>query len=113
MQKPSREQRITLRIASTTLPLRVPSTEEASYRNGAEDLNLTLGIYRRRFPLEQEQGDNLHLTMAAIDVAYRCERWRQEAQTRDLIDQIDRLSKQAEELYLKHRYLLESLQLTD
>lgn len=107
MHDPAREQRITLRVQDTKLALRVRVTEEAHYRRATEDLNHTYGLFRQRYILPEATAHTTCLTMAAIDVAYRGQKWRAEALTRDLAQELELLAVQAEQVYLKHRNLLE------
>ena len=108
--KPERLQRITLHIQDQTLALHVPLHRESSYRHGAEELNLTIGLYRQRFPLQGNMPQETHLTMAAIDIACRADLWRREASTRDLNRHLESLSSQVEELCLKHELQLARIQ---
>lgn len=104
-----RQQRISLSVQDITVALRVPAREEANYRRAAEELRLTLGLYRTRFPLVGEDADRTHLVMAAIDVAYRSERFKQEADARGIAPRLDALRVEAEELWLEHQSILNRL----
>lgn len=109
MPETVRKQRITLQVQDIKLPLRVLSTEEAYYRQGVEDLNHTFGLYRQRYPLPEANAKETYLAMAAIDLAYRSQRWRAEAQTRHLREELQALSDDAERVYREHKTLLEHL----
>lgn len=104
--KAERQQRITLHVQGQTLTLHVPASSESYYRHGTEELNLTIGLYRQRFPLQGNMPEETHLTMAAIDIAYRAELWRREASTRDLTLHVESLSTQIEQLCQRHELLL-------
>lgn len=109
-KKEERTHNINLRVMDIALPLRVLSTEEADYRRGAEELNLTLSLYRDRFPLQEGQPESLHLAMAAVDVARRWSVWKRSATTRDLEERLRSLAERSERTWIDHQSLLHSLE---
>lgn len=104
-----REQRISLRIEGQTLLLRVPATEEANYRRGAEELNLTLERYRQRYHGDGSISSIQFLAMAAVDVAYRSELWKAAAAREQLGERLEALAQRAENTWAEHQYHLEQL----
>lgn len=109
-KKEERTHNINLRVQDISLPLRVLSTEEADYRRGAEELNLTLSLYRERFPLQEGQPASMHLAMAAVDVARRWSVWKRSATTRNLEERLSSLAERSERVWIDHQSLLHSLQ---
>lgn len=106
MSDSQRKQRITLRVQDLTLALTVPSTEEANYRLGADELGRTINEYRRRVSNESDPNAKLHLAMAAIDVAYRGQLWREAAGRDGLGERLATLAGRAESLWVEHQKLL-------
>lgn len=112
MSDSPRMQRITLRVQDLTLALTVPATEEANYRRGADELGHTISEYRRRIDDEADPNAKLHLAMAAIDVAYRSQLWREAAGRDGLGERLELLAKRAEVLWLEHQQALTQLKQT-
>lgn len=109
MSQDVREQRMSLRVYDVPLVLRVPATEEANYRRGAEDLNLTLERYRQRYQGAGDISPMQYLAMAAVDVAHRSELWRQAASRDNLGERLEALAHKAEAVWTEHQYHLEQL----
>lgn len=107
MSETIRQQRITLRVQGESFPLFVPAPEERYFRLGEEEIAMALSSYARRFP---DEPDMTHLRMAAIDIAYRCTRWREASQTRDLAEHLRSLASEADRVYSKYSTLLEELE---
>lgn len=113
MSKDVREQRISLRVHDVSLSLKVPATEEAYYRRGAEELNLTLDLYRQRYAGASDISPMKFLVMASVDVAYHSMRWQAAASRVELGQRLEALAHKAEECWLEHKYALEHLEQGD
>lgn len=109
MSQQERAQRITLRVEDIPLKLVVPASQESYYRRGARDLALTAGIYRERYPQQAGMSPMSHLLMASVDIAYRSQLWKESAETRTLLAELQELNQTAEAVWVKHRHLLSEL----
>lgn len=112
-EKPSdveRQQRITLKIDGIGLRMIVPASQESSFRKAGQELALTTDIYRRRYPAQGGMPPFAHVLMASIDIAYRNQLWKQEADTRSLADKLNALSQQAEEVWLQHQSICREIE---
>lgn len=103
MEQPEeRQQRITLSVEGTPLGLIVPASQERYYRYAAEELALTIGIYRTRYPERNGIPPYAHLLMAAVDVAYRSKLWSESLSLRGLAERLEALAERAEAVWLQH-----------
>lgn len=110
MSQQERKQRITLRVEDVPLKLIVPASQESYYRRAASDLATTVSLYRARYPMQAGMSPMSHILMAAIDVGYRSQLWRESAETRSLLGELSELNEQAERMWVEHRHLLSELE---
>lgn len=110
MEQKERMQRITLNVDGTPYRLTVPASQERAFRFASEDLGQTLMIYRTRYPESGKLTAKDYLAMSAIDVAYRAQRHRQVADTRELSPRLNELNALAERIILEGLHTLEGVE---
>lgn len=89
-----RRQRITLGVGGHRYTLVVPARLESRFRRAEEDLLRAYELYERRFPTGSDLPPSGYLGMAALDVAVRLERAREELSASDLGIRLERLNSE-------------------
>ncbi len=84
---------ITLKLGTRVLPMTIRRSDEIFYREAEKLINNRFNYYASRYP---NQGNELYLTMMALDVAVRLMRMEQESDPQPMVDALGSLLAEVE-----------------
>lgn len=84
---------ITLKLGTRVLPMTIRRSDEIFYREAEKLINNRFNYYASRYP---SQGNELYLTMMALDVAVRLMRMEQESDPQPMVDALGSLLAEVE-----------------
>lgn len=84
---------ITLKLGTRVLPMTIRRSDEIFYREAEKLINNRFNYYASRYP---SQGNELYLTMMALDVAVRLMRMEQECDPQPMVDALGSLLAEVE-----------------
>lgn len=84
---------ITLKLGTRVLPMTIRRSDEIFYREAEKLINNRFNYYASRYP---NQGNELYLTMMALDVAVRLMRMEQESNPQPMVDALGSLLAEVE-----------------
>lgn len=84
---------ITLKLGTRVLPMTIRRGDEIFYREAEKLINNRFNYYASRYP---SQGNELYLTMMALDVAVRLMRMEQESDPQPMVDALGSLLAEVE-----------------
>lgn len=84
---------ITLKLGTRVLPMTIRRSDEIFYREAEKLINNRFNYYAGRYPA---QGNELYLTMMALDVAVRLMRMEQESDPQPMVDALGSLLAEVE-----------------
>jgi len=93
MNQQSDTLKITLKLGTRQLPMTILRKDEYIYREAEKLLNNRFNYYAGKYP---GQGNEMYLTMMALDIAVRMKRLEQETDPEPVVDALSNLLAEVE-----------------